>query len=1843
MFDKKWALYSRILSFILVLISVISLLPLQVFSTDLDLPEENGIVSDEQTEAADNDPIITLDGEPVSSLSLLPHEKQVVRIEGVPETASCQWQILHPKAEGMWINIYDAMKPALPVTLALVGRMLNEDNAAQLRCRVTDGDMQQYSPVLTVVVEKEKPVETLQAVSTSPSLLAAAGEGVPEFVTVTINYYRYDYVLASDGKTLVLTDEPVVAFTPYVASLKSGSDLRTSVACPTIMGYDAYLVTVENGVETETLCEEVAIDLSSIQKNVTYRVNYKPAEVNYEVRYFFQNIYDDLYVEDAALVKTTLDSDTYPIRETGETGTNPDPDYTQTVFPGFTSLYYEPEKIAADGSTVFHVYYERDYYLMEFDCNGGYGTDTLYVRYGTYISVPNPVRSGWVFSGWDLVRTAQNGSDVNKEDGKPDVLPSNMPSYHTAYKALWTESNTTYSVAYWIVNDDGTRSYLGGRTVGGITGDDAVASHDLKSEANNGPAICDLENHTHTDACYICGVDAHTHTNNCFNGMNLSAVPGADTNRDLAISDLEGGGSPESGYIYVIYNNDSKTYWPKLYLEDKNKTGTYYVVNNTQGGSSVDSFSNIIDGEAILTKTGTYGTETLTTTKYKPRTTCATEQHIHNNACRPCRAHTHSDACYQDDRHLTPVETITITTENGDEVTYTSDTKKVIEGDGSTVLNVYYQYKEYTLKFYYAASTTSGTGNNATTTYKIIGGTSYYFGGQHSVGNYNNYLNSTTMDMLNRAFGGGSDRVGNTEAGSVPSLNTEGQRRVDERIYTQGSEYDTGSKRTYYYISFKARYGDDISEKWPIDVFNPVTMANGYTTTHGATGAWKTNRQATVSAWNGEHHVWYSKHIANETIKGKYQKLDYKILYDESFADSTTVSYLCFWENGAVTNWNVPRLFRYNIWVEALNSEIRKDADGNPVYDKNGNPIHVDGVTPMKTLNGVIYERIDVYNTCDNSTAGEQTQPALIGFTIKDPRGNDDLTAAPVVNGDSVVTNPEKQFDSDVYASGMNVHFYYTRNSNDLKFWNYNGWLGEGKGAGNDEEGSGVKYGTPLNIFGNYVSAQGFMDDHYPDGLEPGAYSFEGWYTSSGCYEGTEVNWDDTMPDSALTLYAKWTPVVHDVYFYENYDNYTSAIDPNETNKDQYYWYHEEGNKKVPESYPIKVEHGNLLGTAYNNTPQGKPDYTFVGWFYIDEAGKKRFAPDTMEVKQDLHLFAEWRSSIDTQYTVNYVLHSDGTPIAEPTTGHLTAGKTKTFTAKAEAELFLTYQNTPLFPTTNSHSILMDEDNAKNQFTFRYIQDDKVIYRVRYLEKSTNIELEDMVEKTSTHAIVTEKFIPIEDYIPESYYIRKVLAYDGSGDEFNELNEIIFYYTRDEDHAPFVIEYYTPVLGATDEQLYEGGKPKLTIMKNGEQIPNPWWHLEQSEIGTADLNQSMEREIDKDKFSGFDYSQASVTQYGDTTTTTYYDSTAEKVSGKVTKNGLEIRIFYTRTAYPYTVKFVEYGTGQVLGYGRLDADGNIITNTDGTQVFPSDGGNKAPFESTICYTAPAAISKTQDGEKMTFNFYMDDPDSGVPTAENRTKELTIRASSQNVMTFYYQLKTVTIHYEAVCSAPGAKGYGVVDLNSEQVASAKNLSGSNAIPGDGFLFKGWFMDPECTKPVKGDWRYDPGATNKVEDDVQRPDGTKLKPGNLLDPETSEEVDQVTYYALFEPVKENILIRKEGENLGTDTFLFRLNGTDVLGNQVNMVVSIQGKGSVTIKDLYCGTYTVTELTDWSWAYTCDNGAQTVTLTTADKDGSGKLLNPQITTYEVTFRNSPKAVDWLHGESAAAENQFTIVSAP
>lgn len=456
------------------------------------------------------------------------------------------------------------------------------------------------------------------------------------------------------------------------------------------------------------------------------------------------------------------------------------------------------------------------------------------------------------------------------------------------------------------------------------------------------------------------------------------------------------------------------------------------------------------------------------------------------------------------------------------------------------------------------------------------------------------------------------------------------------------------------------------------------------------------------------------------------------------------------------------------------------------------------------TYNGRNYKQYKVidldYNRNVSLTYREEFHP-ITGFT----------------QGDS---NPYLPKDGSV-GMERNNYLYYTRNSYNLKFYNYNAYV--------DDKGGSVQFEAPLNDYN-------FTPD-YPANLDKNAYVFDGWYTTAGCYEGSKADLNTmTMPASDVILYAKWVPKTHTVKTYLTKDVLDNNGNPLET------W------EEVPH------------GTAVTNPPadpERKP-YKFVGWFYISDTGEEKAFDFSMPVNRDLNLYAKWSSNTLMEYTIRYAIeNADGTLtyIADDTTGSALAGTTKTFDAKTGTQLNEGYQS-GYFPKVSSHSLTIDiDDTSKNEFTFIYVAKPEVEYTVRYLEKGTEKQLAEPKTVTTRDAVVTETFKQITGYAPDAYQKQLVLA--------AENNEIIFWYVKDDAHAPVRVIHWQQNLegdGYTERQ------------------------------SSTNLNGVI----------GTEYSEEPLTIAG-----FRYNVEKSKAKGALTAEGLVLNLYYDRIEYPYEFRFVE--------------------------------------------------------------------------------------------------------------------------------------------------------------------------------------------------------------------------------------------------------------------------------------------------------------------------------------------------
>lgn len=422
------------------------------------------------------------------------------------------------------------------------------------------------------------------------------------------------------------------------------------------------------------------------------------------------------------------------------------------------------------------------------------------------------------------------------------------------------------------------------------------------------------------------------------------------------------------------------------------------------------------------------------------------------------------------------------------------------------------------------------------------------------------------------------------------------------------------------------------------------------------------------------------------------------------------------------------------------------------------------------------------------------------------------------------------------YYKYNNAKFYYTRNSYELVY--------------KDQYGGEVKEPLPYEqALSESVNYKNNYEPAYPSGsLEAGAYTFGGWYTDPGCTHA--VDWTTAkMPAANVDLYAKWAPVTHTVKTWLT-DAMTTPVNVGGTGSNEQTVNHRE------------------LATNPGTPSNGK--YTFVGWFYKDADGTEHAFDFSMPVTKDLNLYAKWSSNTLMEYTIHYQL-KNGTPIADDTKGSALAGSTKTFEAKTGDQLNEGYQS-GYFPETSSHSITMDiEDPLKNEYTFVYVPKDEVEYTVRYLDKATGKPVvvngeptPDMTAKTR-NAVVTETFKQITGYAPDAYQKRLVLS--ANADE----NVLVFWYTKDEVHAPVQIIHWTQNIEGEGYTEYQS---------------------------STDLNGMIGQEYTAQKLTnlpGFKF-----------------NADKSKTSGTVAAGGLVLDLYYDRIEYPYEFRFLEQGTNKEL-------------------------------------------------------------------------------------------------------------------------------------------------------------------------------------------------------------------------------------------------------------------------------------------------------------------------------------------
>lgn len=336
-----------------------------------------------------------------------------------------------------------------------------------------------------------------------PALIAEAAEG--DTVTVTVNY--------------VYESNSAMVAQPYTAQIAKGTAFKKTIEVPYLFNYSIPVnqaVGLGDGIELnkDSVSNKYSMNfnLSAVNEDITVTLYYVAGTAKYKVKHYYQNLEDgSQYTMDPTIVELTGDIDAYTEADANNK-------------PGFRCKGIPQNTIAADGTTVVEIYYDREYYTAVFDVNGGInGPEPIYAKYGTTFKVSDirqPERKGYVFEDWF------------DPDGNP-IAGDVAIEGNVTYTAQWVaeKGQADYTIVLWGQNaNDNEYSYLGSAKAWGNVGnqvtwdENTLISHvhtddcwDLTcgKEEHTHSADCLTCGHTHDLTCYGCGKTEHTHGPDC--------------------------------------------------------------------------------------------------------------------------------------------------------------------------------------------------------------------------------------------------------------------------------------------------------------------------------------------------------------------------------------------------------------------------------------------------------------------------------------------------------------------------------------------------------------------------------------------------------------------------------------------------------------------------------------------------------------------------------------------------------------------------------------------------------------------------------------------------------------------------------------------------------------------------------------------------------------------------------------------------------------------------------------------------------------------------------------------------------------------------------------------------------------------------------------------------------------------------------------------------------------------------------------------------------------------------------------------------------------------------------
>lgn len=503
-----------------------------------------------------------------------------------------------------------------------------------------------------------------------------------ETVTVTVNYvYRSNNAMVAQ---------------PYTAQIEKGAAFQKTLQIPQLFNYSVptdEAVGLGGGIELskDEASGRVTLifALDAVDKDVTVTLYYVAGTAKYTVYHYYQNLENDDYAQDPKVVVLTGDIDAY----------------TQAVANnkhGYRCKGVPQTTIAADGSTKVEIYYDREFYTAIFDVNGGInGPEPIYAKYGTTFAakdINEPKREGYTFLGW-----------------QPELEGTVTITDNVTYTAQWLpeKGQADYTIVIWGQNaNDDEYSHLDSYEAWGNVGNEiSWDENTLISHVHTDDCwdlTCGKETHTHTEACLSC---THVHNAACYGGGSQETPYDGKTNSDKEnieqFTDLLG--TLQNGYVYRVKCDGATTTrgYDKYYLYFND---TWYLASaaacdgvalkQSEKINAHDHSGNIFTGnnkdQFWVYKAKLSCTHTHVATCYS----CGKEEHTHGPKCGTLTCG-QSDTPKRYMRDIRPDDALW-KYERSDTVT--------VDADRSTVLNVYFVRREFTLSFRKASSNSDDYG-----------------------------------------------------------------------------------------------------------------------------------------------------------------------------------------------------------------------------------------------------------------------------------------------------------------------------------------------------------------------------------------------------------------------------------------------------------------------------------------------------------------------------------------------------------------------------------------------------------------------------------------------------------------------------------------------------------------------------------------------------------------------------------------------------------------------------------------------------------------------------------------------------------------------------------------------------------------------------------------------------------------------------------------------------------------------------------------------------------------------------------------------------------------------------